>query len=128
MSKTDPIEFREWGVFDDNFQSPSHLSGYEKLVDRQFTGLTDKNGKDIWEGDFLTSMDDDRKIVWVVVWVAERCAFTLMWVDEYNDFVEGGWEAVEANFENEYVEMEQKSTSTMWHNGNIYQHPELLSC
>lgn len=76
----------------------------------QFTGLLDKNGKEIWEGDILATKDVPNVIV--------KFGETETWIGWYCEYVrkEGGT----CHF-----------NSTINHTseviGNIYENPELLS-
>ena len=66
----------------------------------QYTGLKDRNGKEIYEGDFLVDGGDN---VGLVEWVEDEVGF--LWVNKYDCCVPGSWGEVI---------------------GNIHENPELL--
>lgn len=105
-------------------------SGYVLM---QYTGLKDKNGVPIYEGDIVRIVTDDfsneytkrlMRTVGRVDWVEEGCEY---WVKLYNEGEYGGgieflklcsetWGADDKEIENTFVEVI----------GNIYENPELL--
>lgn len=71
----------------------------------QYTGLKDKNSKEIYEGDIIT----DKGIRGVIKWIPEHCGFLIHEEMGYT-FINAG-NAPETNYE--II-------------GNIYENPELL--
>lgn len=85
------------------------LSSIEVNIDTvgQFTGLFDKNGKEIFEGDIIKGFD-----ITVEVWYSEdNACFIAEMKEPQNDMVDilGGYD-----------------TARMEIIGNIYDHPELI--
>ena len=64
-------EMTDWGL-------PNRLACYEVMRETigQYTGLTDKNGKKIFEGDILRYIDEDGESHYITV-VFEECAFLI---------------------------------------------------
>jgi uncharacterized phage protein (TIGR01671 family) len=106
--------FSYWGRIDhkgesseDCFSSPSSSSHHYHKEDQQFTGLKDKNGKEIYEGDIVTIYDPYTKSQHIdaIIWDDPNCRFAIK--NTYIDF--------DFLIENEVVIV-----------GNIYKNPELL--
>lgn len=115
-----PIKFRiflagkfyYWGFLDDghgmHFAAPptitSELLSFEEIQERteQFTGLFDKHGKEIWEGDILKSRSG---LLFLIEWGG--IGFISPWIARLGSMPSGGWELSEVI-------------------GNIFENPELL--
>ena len=107
-------DFFEWNMIDNNETT------YEVM---QFTGLTDRHGKEIYEGDVVKHFplveDDDQRInpaAWVVdAVVFAKGTFRLQrsrqWKDGTHD-----WYSIENLYTNDLEVL-----------GNIYESPELLT-
>ena len=73
----------------------------------QYTGLHDKNGKEIYEGDIV----GDNKIKWIVKWNKHRIGFSL-------------YPTTEQLYDEMPINVENKLGFKIL--GNIYDNPELL--
>ena len=93
----------------------SHDSSYEfeykNNVLMQFTGLTDKNGKEIWEGDVVRFIDDVTipnkpcEVITEVFWWNEMGCYSM---------------------KNTYMELNFTTTDEIEVIGNIFENPELI--
>lgn len=102
-------EFKYWGFIDGLFVSPptGSVSMQECLeLSEQYTGLKDKNGKEIYDGDFLHLYNYDSGVHSEGVVVFENGCFIL----KDNN---GVWEYIHEGYINCIF-------------GNIYETPELL--
>jgi len=128
MNKQREIKFRAWDkkekrmvIWINNegygcYGSPQYedynVSGNDRFIPLQYTGLHDKNGKEIYEGDIIKYILDSYQIFWWDLefrWAGKRQddkeVFSLARICEENQgLVEDGIEII----------------------GNIYENPELL--
>lgn len=111
------IKFRAWN---ENEMIYPSLDGHGKLTSgwllnnysiiMQYTGLKDKNGKDIYEGDIIYVEEYYEKRNGIIVPDLERTGFKIEW-------------CAKTEF-NEYIHVRIKEIEVI---GNIYQNPELLN-
>lgn len=106
------IKFRAWNDVKKRMEHDVYKE-YRNLM--QYTGLKDKNGVEIYEGDILyftvfDHNDHDTQYKGVVQWVAEGACYDIV-INEENGFELGWTHAQDAELE--VI-------------GNIYEDPELL--
>ena len=75
----------------------------------QFTGLKDRDGKEIWEGDIVIRYSDQGDITAYVVWENESCRYTLV------------------NIRNKYYTINSLRYDTLKVIGNRYDECDILS-
>ena len=92
----------------------------------QYTGLKDKNGKEIYEGDIVEYKDEGRITdsgSYEVGWDEGGAAFGIRGILTHDDLI--GVEGISDEFFCSNVAAEVLESSTLL--GNIYEHPELLN-
>jgi len=110
------IKFRAWNITQSlMIEDASHLLPLynedlpgDKVILMQFTGLKDKNGRGIYEGDIVSNGHDTGIIKWDKI----HCAFRAYWIATALDD-DVSWIPFKGMKYNEVI-------------GNIYENPELL--
>jgi len=86
----------------------------EDIIPLQYTGLKDKNGKEIYEGYILKA--DNENFVHVIKYYSEFMSFVMVKNNVESDWFHGG--------NNDYFSDDIKTNYKVI--GNIYENPELL--
>lgn len=115
------IKFRAWDkdlkemLFIDNiFNMTEKFSERGKLgyfILQQFTGLKDKNGKEIYEGDIVETNGIDGKLRWVFKYIEEDCG------------VYGGFNPEPVNYNLSSIHNNIENCEVI---GNIFENPDLI--
>ena len=92
----------------------------DEVVLLQFTGLHDKNGKEIFEGDILATSNSDESLE-IDLWNKEDFGYTVVeWRNKFSGFTGTKWVWDNTNQPSVYaIEFCEVI-------GNIYENPELL--
>lgn len=115
--------FTYWGrISDGEFASPASDNFTTKGMDCQSTGLTDKNGVAIFEGDILSYTvfdyeDRDTQFIGEVKWLPFMTSFIVTQIPD--SLMNGDWGLGLGWIEQQDCELEVI--------GNIYENPELIS-
>jgi uncharacterized phage protein (TIGR01671 family) len=115
------IKFKAFDIQNKRFMECDSLEGlfahYENrsIELMQFTGLYDKNGKEIYEGDIVKWSNE----MGFVVYHKEYGRFSVAWKTDLDNYLENGFHGTARLLKNEEDPLEII--------GNIYENPGLLS-
>lgn len=108
-SMTEPFDFKKYVMYNEGAQSKLLPTVGEDVVYMQYTGLIDKHGAEIYEGDILK---DKGGYFWEIRWSNHRCGFLLSQLKRQTP--------------KEPVMNPFNHAGNMEIVGNIYENPELL--
>ena len=137
------IKFRAWDIRDRKFVDTMTLMNImyeihanpeqdatESFTISQYTGFKNKNGNDVYEGDFfrIEENDEDNTVIRVVVvWVQEWAMFTTLRVeDEYQAYLDEGVDAIDETMFWTYT-LEDIDSPKHYPCGNIFENPDFLN-
>ena len=98
--RSKPSFYTEYDLFDDTWTDE------EYIAIEQYTGLKDKNGKEIYEGDIVVNTYYDDGEMYKILWVDDSVAFGMESLDDM-----------------ELYKLPLESLEVI---GNIHENPELL--
>lgn len=139
------IKFRAWDIKRKELFFPSQLSTYTDSNDgplktirfqgdytsnsilMQFTGLLDKQGKEIYEGDIFRVEEDSEDLIYylVVVWVQEWCMFCTLNMGEYKRYLIEGVTSLDEPMFWTYT-LEDTNDRRFYLCGNVFEHRHLI--
>lgn len=100
----------------------------DDIIPLQFTGLTDKEGKDIYEGDvYRTTIEydeGDNTYYVVCVWIKEICCFGWLNVGDYINYTDNGFDVLDDSGIPFNCDINEAKMITVI--GNIYEKPNFL--
>ena len=91
-----------------------------KFIKVQFTGLLDKNGKEIYEADIVEWSQLNYVCRGFVVYHQEYCRFSVAWPSDLHSYLKDGFHGTFRNMKSTYHE------GALIVIGNIFETPELL--
>lgn len=122
-----PIKVTNKGVlrlnphYQDNFWQFVSEDRFEIM---QFTGLTDKNGKEIYEGDIIEMDGGGPKVKGQIIFEDGCFCFKAPWVKEGNSYPELKYYTVFSSLPNDAI---FKDCIMVEKIGNVFETPELLN-
>lgn len=115
--------FHFWGALEDGWHNPRHSCNYSSPQEsEQYTGLVDKNGTDIYEGDILHAHMNN------AIYVVKHGLYINIMIDDdgENPDCYGWYLDRKRPFPDSYGESLQGASVYLEVIGNIHENPELL--
>ena len=138
------IKFRAWGTEEKGYVIPTFYispstgimwGSYtgiklpkENYILEQFTGLLDKNGKEIYEGDYVTVIPKpDANGYFHHISSVNGCSLKTRIVIWLNDEAQFGWRLINGVIEGSGFSLCKSNAASIFEIiGNIHEHPEIM--